>query len=209
MAFFTLLAVLVALFGEKVWEYINQPWLEIKFKLAPPDCHKTQMKGRNLSFPVYYFRFLVENVGKTQAKACEVVLEKIFENNTSGDMIEYKNYTPVTLKWTGSRGPYERTIQPGRGIYCDLGRIQHPNYSYQSIYINITEKDKATNKFAFELAPHEIYYSQWDCLSPGKYKIVVSVYSENAKKITRQFDLSWSGKWKDEDKDMFSELVIS
>lgn len=209
MAFSTFLAVLVALFGVKAWEHINRPLLHIKFNLAPPDCHLTQMKGENISFPVYYFRFLVENVGKAQAEECEVVLEKIFKQNDQGDFIKYKNYTPVTLKWTGSRDPYERTIQAKRGIYCDLGRVHHPNHSYQSIYVNITEKEKRANKFAIELAPHEYYYSQWDSLTPGKYQLVVSVYSKNAKRITRKFNLTWSGNWEAEDKDMFKELVIT
>jgi len=209
MAVSTFLAVFVALFGKKAWEYINRPLLHIKFKLAPPDCHKTKKQGGNVSFPVYYFRFLVENIGKTQAEGCEIVLERISIQNEQGNFIEYKNYTPVNLKWTGSRNPYERTIQPERGIYCDLGRIHHPDYSYQSIYVNITEKEKKVNKFAIALAPYEYYYSQWDSLTPGKYQLVVSVYSRNAKKVTRKFDLTWSGNWKDEDKDMFKELVIA
>ena len=190
------------------WKFTyRSPKLRIKFKLAPPGCHQTQMKKGSLKFPVYYFRFLIENFGKTQAEKCEVLLEKIFKENSAGKMIEYKNFSPVNLKWSGIRDPYEKTIQPGRKIYCDLGRVQHPDHKYHSIYRNISERDQAVNKFTFELP--ERYYSQWDCLTPGKYKIIISVYSKNAEKITRQFNLSWSGKWEDEDKDMFNELVIS
>jgi len=184
----------------------RSPKLKIKFKFAPPDCDQTQWSEGGIKSAVYYFRFLVENIGKSQAEACEVYLEKIFKENSAGEMIEDDNFTPINLKWSGIRNPIERTIQPGKETYCDLGRIHHPDYSYQSVYKNITKKDQDLNKFVFELP--ERYYSQWDCLMPGKYKIIVSVYSKNAEKVTRQFNLVWTGKWEDEEKNMFNEIVI-
>jgi len=189
------------------WKFTyRSPKLKIKFKFAPPGCHQTQMVGQNLSFPVYYFRFLVENIGKTQAEGCEVYLEKIFKENSAGEIVQINNFSPVNLKWSGAREPINRLIQPGKEMYCDIGRIQHPNYPYPSQYRNFSEKDQKTNNFIFELP--EIYYSQWDCLTPGKYSLLVSVYSKNAEKITRLFKLSWTGKWEDVESDMFNEIVI-
>lgn len=183
------------------------PKLKIKFKLAPPDCHQTQWNEGGIKSPVYYFRFLVKNIGKSQAEACEVFLEKIFKENSAREMIEDKNFTPVNLKWSGVRNPIERIIQQDKEMYCDLGRIHHPNHNYQSVYKNISKKEQGLNKFVFELSESR-HYSQWDCLIPGRYKIVVSVYSKNAKKTTRQFSLSWTGKWEDDESNMFNELAI-
>lgn len=189
------------------WKFsYRSPKLKIKFKLAPPHCHQTQMVGPNLSYPVYYFRFLVENTGKTQAEDCEVFLEKIYKENSAREMVEIQNFSSVNLKWSGIRDPYKRIIQPGKEMFCDIGRIQHPKHIYESAYRNISEKDRKANKFIFELP--ERYYSQWDCLLPGTYNLVVSVYSGNAKKITREFSLSWTGKWEDEELGMFNEIVI-
>ena len=200
-------ALITPVVAEWFKSYYRLPKLRIRFKLASPDCHQTQMIGEKVNFPVYYFRFLVENYGKTQAEECEVLLEKISKANSAGKMIEDNNFTPVNLKWTGIWKPYERTIQPGRAVYCDLGRVQSPNYNYQSIYRGISPEEQEVNKFAFELP--EKYYSQWDCLTPGKYEIGVSVYSKNCKKTSRKFSLSWSGKWKDKDSEMFNELVVT
>jgi len=189
------------------WKFTyRSPKLKIKFKLAPPDCHQTLWNDGGAVTLVYYFRFLVQNFGKSQADVCEVTLEKIFKENGAGEMVEDKNFTPVNLKWSGLRNPLERTIQPDREMYCDLGRVHHPSHNYRSSYKNFPSKDQALNKFVFELP--ERYYSGLDCLIPGKYKLVVSVYSNNAKKTTRQFNLSWTGKWQDEESDMFNELVI-
>lgn len=182
----------------------RSPKLSISFKLASPDCHITQAKGKSVEFSVYYFRFLVENVGKTQADDCEVLLEKVSKENSAGEMIEWENFTPVNLKWSGIRDPIYRTIQPGRKIYCDIGRIPHPDYKYKSIYRKANNEDQKKNKFAFELP--EKYYSQWDCLLPGRYKITISIYGKNTKKITKSFSISWSGKWAEEN--MLDELVI-
>lgn len=190
------------------WKYTyRSPKLRIYFKLSPPYCHQTQMGSGNTGFPVYYFRFLVENTGKTQAENCEVLLERVSKENSAGEMIEFKNFSPVNLKWSGIRDQFTRTIQPGRKMFCDIGRIHDPNNNYQSIYKNISDKEQKTNKFAFEFP--ERYFGQWDCLIPGKYKLFLSIYSKNANKITKEFNLSWSGEWKDSEAKMFDELVIS
>jgi hypothetical protein len=210
IAITTLLAVVAAFIAPYIiekWKFTYRtPKLGVGFNFAPPDCHQTQMKGHDINFPVYYFRFVVENVGKIQAEACEVLLEKVLRENSAGEMIEFENFTPVNLKWSGIRDPIEKTIQPGRKIFCDLGRIHHPDYKYKSIYRNITDEEQRTNNFAFELP--ELYYSQWDCLTPGKYDLIITIYSKNASKVTRNFRLSWSGIWKDETSNMFNEIVI-
>jgi len=202
------LAAFIAPYLVEKWKFkYRKPKLNIEFKLAPPDCHLTQYNEGGEISSVYYFRFMVKNIGKSQAEACQVFLEKIFKENSAGEMIKDKNYTPVNLKWSGASNPIERNIYPDKEMYCDLGRIHHPNRNYQSVYKNISKKDQSLNKFFFELAESRPY-SQWDCLIPSRYKIVVSVYSKNAEKVTRQFSLSWTGKWEDDELNMFNELVI-
>lgn len=204
MVFGTFLAVVVALFGQRLWEFIDRPILKILFKEEAPACHKTGLGGK---VPVYYFRFIVKNTGNKQAEDCEAYLEKIKKLNDSGIYEEYKNFTPVNLKWSGVREPIQRTIYPDKETYCDLGKVVEQPQMYESRYVNATDSDQKLNKFIFELP--EVYYSQWDCLLPGKYTITISIYSRNAKKVTRDFEIFWSGNWKSEDSEMFKELVIS
>jgi len=52
------------------------------------------------------------------------------------------------------------------------------------------------------------YYAQRDCLIPSNHKIKVVIYSENAKKCEKMFQITWSGVWKDTEEEMFHELVI-
>lgn len=204
-------AFLAPYFIEK-WKFdYRAPNLKITFKLSPPFCHQTSWRelgrdGEEVS-PVYYFRFLVENTGGSKAEDCEVFLEEVYKQNSAGDYIKFSNFSQVNLKWSGLRDPYTRLIQPGRKMFCDIGRIHYPEYQYDSAYKSITHQEIKMNKFVFELP--ERYYSQWDCLIPGSYRIVVSIYSKNAKKVSRVFNLSWSGVWKDNENEMFEQLVIS
>ena len=206
----TLLLAIVAFIAPYIiekWKYkFYSAKLNFKFSHNPPDCHKTEMRGENVRFSVYYFRFRVVNTGKLQAEQCEVVLEKIYKENSAGQYREIEGLSPVSLKWSGTQNEKYFTIQPGREFFCDIGRIQHPDYEPESAYHAITEQEKKQNKFFFELP--ERFYSQWDCLVPGKYKIDIAIYSKNAKKTMRTFELVWSGIWKDDEVAMLNELVI-
>lgn len=172
-----------------------------------PYCHRTKMRTGSGTFPVDYFRFVVVNEGKSQAEQCEAVLEMIRKENSSGGLEEWVDFSPVSLRWSGVRDSKYVIIQPGRKIFCDIGRIHHPQHEPESAYKDISEEEKRKNKFFFEL--WQTFFVQWDCLVPGKYQIEVAVYSSNSERVSKKFNLAWSGNWKDKERDMLDELVIS
>jgi len=49
------------------------------------------------------------------------------------------------------RDPFTRTIQPGRKMFCDIEKVQHPSDNYISKYRDIKSDDQELNKFIFEL----------------------------------------------------------
>lgn len=195
--------------------YIIEKWkyrfysakLDFIFFHRPPFCHITQMKGAGVDFPVYYFRFKIINIGKIQADQCEVVVENIWKEDETKTFKEFINFSSVWLKWSGIQNTRYLSIQPDRKVFCDMGRIHHPDNEPESAYRNITIEEREQNKFFFEWP--ERFYSQWDCLIPGKYRIKIAVYSKNAKKISKKFNIAWSGIWKDQESEMLNELVIS
>jgi len=207
----TILLALVAFSAPYVierWKYkFYSAKLKFIFYHKPPYCHITQMTGSGGSFPVYYFRFIIMNEGKTQADQCEVLLQKIYKANSAENFKEISGFTPVRLKWSGMEKEKYLTIQPERKIFCDIGRIHQINHQPDSVFREISADDKEKNKFFFEMP--ERFYAQWDCLVPGKYKIELAVYSKNAPKVIKEFYIAWSGQWKDKETDMFNELVIS
>lgn len=183
------------------------PQLRLEFFHRPPYCHRTVMGTSSQKIPVYYFSFIVVNEGRSQAEQCEAVLEMIRKENSDGRLEEWVAFLPASLNWSGVRDTKYLPVQPGRKVFCNIGRIQHPQHEPESAYKDISAEEKKSNKFFFELR-NRLFY-QWDCLVPGKYQIEIAVYSSNAKKVSKKFRLAWSGKWKDEESDMLNELVLS
>lgn len=200
-------AFLVPYFIER-WKYnFYSAKLNFKFFHISPYCHKTEMGRSTFRFPVYYFRFKVINNGKVQAEKCEAVLEKIYKEDIAGKFKKINGFSPVSLKWSGLGDEKYITIQPEREVFCDIGRIHHPDHEAESAFKDITEKEKNQNKFFFELPVR--FFSQWDCLIHGRYEIEVAIYSKNAMRNSKKFKITWSGKWQDKESEMLDELVIS
>ncbi|GJL78181.1 MAG: hypothetical protein NPINA01_11700 [Nitrospinaceae bacterium] len=205
----TSVLAIIALFGpytHELWKSkFYSPDLAFEFKHRPPYCHQTEMRG-SISFLVYYFRFTIANNGRRQADQCEVILEKIWQENEKGKLEQWENFSPVPLKWSGSGQIRNIPLQPERKVFCDIGSIQPQKYQPRSVYKDANECDASINKFFFEII--EAPFSQPDYLVPGKYKIELAVYSANSNKKTRIFKIDWSGKWKDDELEMLKELVI-
>jgi len=182
------------------------PKLCFEFFHRAPYCHRTEMRTSSERFPVDYFSFVVVNEGKLQAEQCEAVIEMIRKENSSGGLEEWVGFLPVSLIWSGVKDSKYVTIQPGRRIFCNIGRIHHPQHEPGSAYKDISEEEKRKNKFFFEL--WRTFFVQWDCLVPGKYQIEIAVYSSNSERVSKKFNLAWSGNWKDKERDMLNELVI-
>lgn len=198
----------VALFVPYFAELIKRKWfapdLKIEFELKPPDCHKTRF-GNNE--PVYYFRFRVTNLGKTQAKRCEAVIEKLYKADAAGNYQPIK-YTPINLIWGSSYGEYV-DINPDRTFHCDLFHI--PSVNFQSHMLQqkayVDPVDMPPYPLGIILCVKAAFFSQPNRLPSGRYCIEVGIFSENSKKISRTFQISWSGNWKDTQEEMFKEIV--
>ena len=208
--FLGICAIFCAIFGPFIAEKIKRKWLAprliIEFSQTHPYCHLTERTDGSL---VYYFRFLVINEGKSQARFCEALLEELWLADNSGKFIQDENFSSVNLIWVGQydkNGIHKKfvNINPKRKIFCDIGHISHPKIAEKSVFF--LEKDSQELKFLFDITDR--FFAQRDCISPGKAKIKISISSENAPKCERYFQIEWSGNWKDQEQDMFREIVI-
>lgn len=194
------------------WKYsFYVPKLEIEFELARPYCQSAITEDGGVH---YCFNFCVGNKkGRLRADECEAILEKVWKKDKKGEWREWQDFRPINLVWSGEDAEmgFQRAclknIHPGRErVFCGLGWIYEPEYPVRSEYIGITTEQEQQNKFFFDAAKR--VYSQWDCLVPGNYKLAVSIYSKNAPRETRTFNINWTGEWKDTEKEMFKEIVI-
>jgi hypothetical protein len=212
LVFVTLFLGICALAVPPITKWVEHnmyaPKLEISFNDAPPYCHKTMYEGGQ---PVYYFRLLIKNIGKSKARNCEVILEKIwtYENETPK---EFPNFSPVNLIWVaglvGTKVQYIE-INPNRSVFCDIGHIASRQYQRTVELTNFIYLPGARrNHLCFLLEFLQVFNAQPNCLHPGKYILDIGIYSENAKYQKARFEISWSGEWKDSENEMFREINI-
>ena len=194
LGFCALVAPYISGFTERTF---FAPNLRFLFKLDSPYCHITTA-GNTL---VYYFRFKIENSYKKErfhraslARNCEVVLECLWKYDSSGNPIEIKNFTPVNLNMGPQFAGIKKYIDlnPSRSVFCDIGHISQNE-----------------NRFHLDILDHYNAQRGYEYLDPGDRCILqYGVYSGNSKHNKMYFNISWSGKWKDNPDEMFRELVI-
>jgi len=102
-------------------------------------------------------------------------------------------------------------INPKRKFYCDL--LSVPAERYQKLKTDfgvwVNPPHVAPFPLGVILNVKSAFFSRPDSLPPGKYRLHLVVYSENAAKVEKSLDLAWSGIWKDEEKDFFRECVVT
>jgi len=216
----TLFLGVVAIFGpayaDKFKAWLLRPVLRIEFRLSPPDCHLTDSilvlsPGQKSKEPIYFYRLRVTNIGKTQARKCEIVIEGLAIANEAGRFQPYPTYTPVRLVWGSGNGEFV-DINPGRQLFCDFVSI--PNAASQKVYrdlygIYVDLKYAPPYDLGIVLNVNAAFFSQPNRLPQGRYRLDVAVYSENADKASQSLFVSWSGAWKSQEHEMFRECVIS
>jgi hypothetical protein len=212
-------ALLTAIFGptwsEKRTRRVFAPKINIVFKPEPPFCHQTFFGSPSHGWPVLFLRFMVVNEGKSLAKNCEALLEGLWTYDAAGKPHKVQDFRPVNLAWTGrlSNRPLMqfRDVNPKRwGVYCDIGYISSPEYqSQKESRERIGFPDNDANALRLMLGQAEDPFSQPNSLPPGKYAIQVTLHSENAEHRTVFFEIVWSGRWRNAERDMLQEVVVA
>ena len=211
--FCTLLLGIVALWGIPLIDHWRRPKLNIIYHHQTPDCHKTEDQRGGNSYPVHIFRFKVINTGKTVAKDCQAVIEKLTEIGGKGHVINpHKGYTPANIIWGSGFYTDTMDIYPNRPYYCGLCRV--PSAKFQSIYK--TEDgyvDPVGAKFSLglilEIQKGFKFFSQPNRLPAGNYELTIAIYSSNAAPSKRTFAINWSGKWSEQIEVMRKEVSIT
>ena len=181
LAISTFLAIIVALFNQKFWDWINRP--KIKFCLSNSPPYIIQKMGK-LPTWIKYFRFKVINEGRTVAKNCQV---KLISAEPIGKKLNFPLIEPDKLKWSGAPKDTryindelypthkERIdIHPLNGWeFCDLFRIES-TYMIELKFMSPGErKVPITGEYIITI---EI---SGDNFKPRKAEIITSIPSVN------------------------------
>ena len=211
----TLFLGTVALFVPYLAEVLKRkffaPKLIISYKHQPPFYKKTyfSVRGQDKKFPVYFFNFQVENIGQSQARYCEAIIEEFWIYDVSGKPQKYPNFSAPHLRYD-EQGTRFLQINPTRRLNWNIGHIASREFQEKfDLHSDTSIPGQADDRNRFMLEQMEILNSQPNSFGAGKYAIKVGVYSENSPPVSSFFQIIWSGKWQDTEVEMFREIVIS
>ena len=204
-----ILAVIVGfILGATGNEYIRQwlfsPEIKIGFQAEEPFVIKSR-KGddrERIYYPFYQFRLSIFNNSKFFKADNHVVMLTGLWNKVDGGYEKEKLFEPIRLTPLGY-GP--ETILPKMSVLSPFGRIG--NVEYQKRFeASLLSGDPNEPQFRFEMMD----MPRWilSHVSPGKHRFEITVYFDNIPPVSEKFELSWSGRWKDDFNEMLKEIVI-
>lgn len=119
--FWTLIAIIVALFGKRFNDWLNRPIIEIDFNENSDRCYRTGVLNNDIiqDFGIMtattrqYFRLRICNMGNSTAKRVRVAIDLYYEN-----MQEAERFEPNYLRWIA--GTQEVDIASHETTYVNL-----------------------------------------------------------------------------------------
>ncbi len=172
MTFFTFCAVVVALFGERFWRWVERPKIKILFDKDSDRCFRwadvplcnIQDEGQIHNVKKYYFRLKITNTGRSAAKLR--VRVDIMDKNGK----EVERFEPSTLQWIN--GKEETDLLNGESEYVN----------FLSQVVNHLEVNNRLTIEIFNTSPRGI---AWDRVL-DKYKYSITIFGENIKPVSLQ-----------------------
>lgn len=215
----TLALAFVAVFQDQIRSKIWSPVLGCQIELKPPDCHRTTNRfngpapfGLSSNFFTYYFRLQIWNKGKTSAKNVEVLMTDLLKQ-VGNSFQRVESFSPDNLTWStlfnhvGQHARYCEFISPDTYKHCNLGHIHDPVYrkhlgneDNQNLAVASTE---SIFSFGVHFKSNILYY----LVSPGTYRVKIKVGCENASTIEKQYEITITGKWFEDETQMLDEGI--
>ena len=213
VAFGTIVLAIVAIFQDRIRSWFWSPKLDCTISLHPPDCHRTISRLGDKQFFSYYYLLEIWNRGNVSARNVEVLIVDVQRKEGNSFKI-IDSFLPDNLKWStlfdisGERlipKRYCEYISPDSFKHCNLGHIHDPGYRKadgDDADLSVGEKETI---FCFDV--HFMSTKRYYLVGPGVYKVKIKVGCENARTITRNYKITVTGKWFEDETRMLNEGV--
>jgi len=197
----TLLAALVALFGDAAWRSWRRPMLGARIRRDDSGCYyKTNVEVRNAStgalhstHDAYYFRLWILNDGRGPAEQAHVFASALARRDASGTFNPVAEFLPMGLLWTHLRPPsvFLPRLHSHMGHHCELGSVSQPDTPPR-----------------FELLVEAPPLTGWHRLEPGTYRLELRLACANGSPRSQTVDVHFTGRWFDDEAAMFRDGVV-
>ncbi len=203
IAIATFAAVIVALFGNRFWEWLDRPHITVYFDDSDTEnYHQTSMELRNgagqliESIPTYYVRLKITNLGRRTLENAEVVLEKVEPQPVV--------FMSLNLSWAGQvadeTGISRRVRIPHKqSRIVDIIEVMEPTQIAEFAKNKLSENDPSKVRFykyskgfrSCSIKPNTLS----DIFDSGDYVFHIGIYADNTEpkliKISIKYDSGW------------------
>ncbi|HBM46191.1 MAG: hypothetical protein UT05_C0003G0037 [Parcubacteria group bacterium GW2011_GWF2_38_76] len=193
-----IVALLIALFQDRIRELWNRAELEIKISMTPPDCHKIGLHGQNGNFiqNCIYLRARVTNVGRKPAENTEIMISKLWEIDELGNEKIVETFLPMNLAWSHYRTNNIR-IPAGVFRHCDIGDIR-----------DLIHHTETQMRFDIIVQPYRVDGDKYpNIVSSGKYKFELITSADNAISSQSLWELEFDKVWVEDEKEMLEKHI--
>jgi hypothetical protein len=202
----TLLAVLLALYGDWIRRWRIRPILNLDARAQRPDADKARRWAKVGEVVIrdvgeaYFFRLAITNKGNAAALDVQVFLADV-ERKTGGRIERVDRFTPMNLKWTNT----DKTTRPVLladmpPVYCDMVHVGDPKSR------SISGEDLESvppNDTVLCLDVEVPTYSRGHLLEPGTYLFHLVLAASNCSPRPFTIEVWSSGRWSETQEEMF------
>src|SRR3990172_309395 len=119
----TILLAVVAVFQDKIRDYLTRPILKVSTRMSPPDAHKTRIATNipgygSVDADCYYFRLRVANEGNRPATNVQIYASELHHLTDEGLWKQVDHFQPMNLKWTNIGKPELEILHRGMEKLC-------------------------------------------------------------------------------------------
>lgn len=195
----TFLAVLVALFQEKIKKYFTQARLKMEILLKRPHSHQidlTDPVNRKFFSKSIYIRILISHLRGSSAQDVEIMIVNFWEIKSDGSKVVKKSFLPMNLVWSHFQ-PRRTNLRIPKGLFrhCDLGKIQPIDRESTLVLDTMVQP----NPVAGGEIPNVI--------KPGKYEFELWLSGLNTKIIKKRWHLEFDKQWTDNEDKMLRDCI--
>ena len=207
---------LVALFQHHIKSWLTTPSLCISTKSASPYCKKllfNHSESPSITANGYAIRIAVKNITprfgiKSRIEEAEVFLAELDRKEQDGKYHPVQGFEPANLLWSHTFPPFPTfpaftSIAPNMERFCFVGRLLRPSdrHDFPDFDKPSLDKDKTCLRLDVSTSRH----TKEHIIPPGKYRLKCVIGGANVKGIIKNFGISISGEWFDDELEMYEK----
>lgn len=216
---FTLLAVIWAIFHDRILDCLNRPKLVVTIKAPSTDCMKMDFgfkiaadgKLFDGSVPVYWLRLRVTNEGKRRADQVQVKIDRVQQKRSGNTYAPMESFPPMNLCWArqieGRNPAYLPTIQPGTAEHCNLAHIFKPADRVTYPFPLENKPGVSPDRTLLSIDTDGKPYSRFQLLPEGSYRINLTLVSNDTAPTKLDIEITLDGQWYENEVEMWQKGV--